>query len=226
MERAHVESFVPGAVTRIVQNGVEVPSDHELARWRVGAPLEATILYLGRIHPKKNVIPLVRAWALVTRRHPNARLVLAGPDDHGHRAEVERAIAEEALEASVSLPGRVVGEDKYRLLARATCLVLPSVTENFGNVVAEALARCVPAIASTGTPWSGLRDRACGWWIPPTIDELAGAIDRALSLDEATRAAMGARGRSWMIEEFTWPTVARAMRDLYDLVVSNRRIPR
>jgi glycosyltransferase involved in cell wall biosynthesis len=226
MERAHVVSFVPGAVTGLVQNGVEVPSDDELARWAGGPSGEATVLYLGRVHPKKNVIPLVRAWALVTRRHPNARLVIAGPDDHGHRAEVERAIADDTLEASVSLPGRVVGEDKHRLIARAACLVLPSVTENFGNVVAEALAHRVPAIASTGTPWSGLRDHACGWWLPPTIDELAGAIDCALSIDEAKRAAMGARGRSWMMEEFTWPTVARAMRDLYDLAVSNRRIPR
>jgi glycosyltransferase involved in cell wall biosynthesis len=225
MERAHVESFVPGAVTGLVQNGVEVPSDDELARWTCDASSETTVLYLGRVHPKKNVIPLVRAWASIVRRHPGATLVIAGPDDHGHRAEVERVIANERLGESVTLAGTVTGEDKHRLLARAACLVLPSRTENFGNVVAEALVHRVPAIASTGTPWSGLRDHACGWWLPPTIDALAGAIDGALSIDDATRVAMGARGRSWMIEEFSWPTVARAMRDLYDLVVSNRRIP-
>jgi glycosyltransferase involved in cell wall biosynthesis len=162
----------------------------------------------------------------VAARHATARLVIAGPDDHGHRAEVERVIASERLEASVILAGRVVGDDKNKLLARASYLILPSVAENFGNVVAEALAHRVPVIASTGTPWRGLHDRECGWWIQPTVEGLAAAIDDALTLRAESRIAMGERGRSWMIEEFSWPKVARGMSDLYANVVSNRRVPR
>ena len=226
MERVHVEAFVPGSRTGLVPNGVAVPSDDDLARWTIVPSAEATVLYLGRVHPKKNVIPLVRAWASVAARHPTTKLVIAGPDDHGHRTEVERVIASERLDASVILAGRVLGDDKHKLLARACCLILPSLTENFGNVVAEALAHRVPVIASTGTPWGGLRDRECGWWIQPTVDELAAAIDDALATEPAARAAMGERGRRWMIEEFSWPRVARGMSDLYADVVSNRRVPR
>jgi glycosyltransferase involved in cell wall biosynthesis len=226
MERAHVEAFLPGARIGIVPNGVVVPSSEDLARWTIAPSAEATVLYLGRIHPKKNVIPLVRAWASITARHPTAKLVVAGPDDHGHLAQVERVVAAERLDASVVFAGRVVGDDKNRLLARACCLVLPSQTENFGNVVAESLAHRVPVIASTGTPWGGLRDHDCGWWVEPSVEGLARAIDDALTLGAEARIAKGERGRRWMIEQFSWPKVARAMIDFYDDVVSNRRVPR
>jgi glycosyltransferase involved in cell wall biosynthesis len=222
MERGYVSAAFPRGRVAIVPNGVAVPSDEDLARF-VNAPAEAaTVLFLGRIHPKKNVIALVRAWASVASRHAGAQLVLAGPDDHGHRAEVERTIAELGVTGSVRLVGLLGGEPLNRLLATSVCLVLPSTTENFGNVVAEALAHRVPVIASTGTPWGGLRERDCGWWIEPTVFGLASAIDAALSVDPATRAAKGERGRRWMIEDFSWPGSARRMADFYAEIVGRR----
>jgi glycosyltransferase involved in cell wall biosynthesis len=225
LECGYVRARLPDARIGIVPNGVVVPSDTDLERW-TRAPLpNPTVLYLGRIHPKKNIAPLVRAWGSIAPRHAAARLVLAGPDDHGHRAEIERLIATEGLGGSVTLAGRVGGDAKFELLARAHCLILPSQTENFGNVVPEALAHRVPVIASTGTPWDGLRDHGCGWWIEPTIQGLAHALDEALTLDAETRREMGERGRRWMIEAFSWPRVARAMIEFYDEVVSSRRVP-
>lgn len=153
-ERAHVHALLPGALIGIVPHGVTVPTDADLKAW-AGRPSVPTIVFVGRIHPIKNVIPLVRAFAVVAPSHRDARLVLAGPDDHGHRAEVQRVIAELGLGGRVELPGYVGGESLSRLLAPARCLVLPSVTENFGNVVAEALVHRIPVIASTGTPWRG-----------------------------------------------------------------------
>jgi glycosyltransferase involved in cell wall biosynthesis len=222
MERTYVANRLPGARIEIVPNGVVVPTDDNLALWKSGGAAAPTVLFLGRIHPKKNVIPLVNAWASVAPRHPETRLVLAGPDDHGHRAEVERRIAELGLGRSVELAGFVGGEDLSRLLATSACLVLPSLTENFGNVVAEALAHRIPVIASTGTPWSGLRDRDCGWWIQPTVDGLATAIDEALALSPADLSAKGERGRRWMIEAFSWTAFARRMADFYRDIVARR----
>jgi glycosyltransferase involved in cell wall biosynthesis len=139
---------------------------------------------------------------------------------------VEQTIAALGVTGSVQLAGFVGGEDLSRLLATSVCLVLPSQTENFGNVIAEALAHRVPVIASTGTPWGGLRDHDCGSWVEPSVDGLARAIDRALSLGGEARMAAGERGRRWMVEEFSWASVARAMTDFYDDVVSRRRAPR
>jgi len=222
MERAHVAALLPGARIEIVPNGAALPSDDDLRRWTSVPAAAPTVLFLGRIHPKKNVIPLVRAWASVVPRYPDAKLVLAGPDDHGHRAEVERTIAALGVARSVRLSGFVGGEELSRLLATSVCLILPSLTENFGNVVVEALAHRVPVIASTGTPWGGLREHDCGWWVEPNVDALARAIDEALSLEPATRAAKGERGRRWMTEAFSWPALAGRMADFYRDVVARR----
>ena len=222
LERRYVEAFLPGAMTGIVPNGVAVPADEDLTRWRDQPPERPTVLFMGRLHPKKNVVPLVRAWAEVVRRRGDAVLVVAGPDDHNHRAEVEAEIARLELGPRVVLRGFVAGEEKSRLLATSVCLVLPSQTENFGNVVAEALAHGTPVIASTGTPWPDLRERGCGWWVEPSAEGLAGALDEALATPSTVRAEQGARGRRWMIEAFSWPSVARRMRDFYLEVVSRR----
>jgi glycosyltransferase involved in cell wall biosynthesis len=221
-ERAHVAALIHGALIGIVPNGVAVPSDDELARWTSVPAAAPTVLFLGRIHPIKNVVALVRAWASVAPRHPGARLVLAGPDDHGHRVEVERTIASLGVAPSVRIAGFVGGEELSRLLATAVCLVLPSVAENFGNVVAEALAHRVPVVASTGTPWGGVQDRDCGWWVQPTVEGLAVSIEEALAMDPAARIAKGERGRRWMIEEFASRSIARRMADFYLDVVSRR----
>jgi glycosyltransferase involved in cell wall biosynthesis len=214
-ERGHVSSLFPRARIAVIPNGVTVPSDEDLAHWTSAPAAARTVLFLGRIHPIKNVMTLVRAWASVARRFSDAKLVLAGPDDHGHRADVERMIAALGVGGSVRIAGFVGGEELRRLLATSVGLVLPSVAENFGNVVAEALAHRIPVIASTGTPWGGLRDRDCGWWVQPTVDELAGAIEDLLRTDAAARAAKGERGRRWMIEEFSSRSIAVRMAEFY-----------
>jgi glycosyltransferase involved in cell wall biosynthesis len=223
MEDAHVRRFLPGARIGIVPNGVAVPSDAELTRVRSGATGDARILYLGRIHPKKNLTALVRAWSRFVAGKQPATLSIVGPDDHGHRAEIARLIAAEGATGSVRLEDRVDGEAKHRLLAGARALVLPSHTENFGNVVAEALAHGTPAIASTGTPWSGLREHACGWWIDPTEDNLGRAMSEALALPSEARAEKGERGRRWVSETLSWPSVTRSMIEFYEDVLSHGR---
>lgn len=220
-ERAHVHALLPGALIGVVPHGVAVPTEDDLTVW-AGRPSAPTVVFVGRIHPIKNVIPLVRAFALLAPGHPDARLVLAGPDDHGHTAEVARVIAELGLGRSVELPGYVGGESLSRLLAPARCLVLPSVTENFGNVIAEALAHRIPVIASTGTPWRGLREHDCGSWVDPTVESLAAAMGEALSLTPAAVTERGERGRRWMIASHSWPLLALRMADFYRQVIAAR----
>jgi glycosyltransferase involved in cell wall biosynthesis len=168
------------------------------------------------------LVLLVEAWASIARCHGTAKLVVAGPDDRNHRAEVERVVAERGVGSHVEFTGFVSGEAKARLFATATCLVLPSATENFGNVVAEALAYGVPVIASTGTPWRGLLTHRCGWWVEPRLDAMAATLDEALSESVAGRVDRGLRGRRWMTDEFSWPSVARRMAEFYLSIVDRQ----
>jgi glycosyltransferase involved in cell wall biosynthesis len=112
----------------------------------------------------------------------------------------------------VTFLGEVVGEAKQKLFLAADALVLPSFSENYGLVVAEALAHGVPVVAGSGTPWAELEKRGCGLWVDNSPESLAAAISR---IDTMPLQEMGARGRAWMKAEFGWDRIAEKMFDLY-----------
>lgn len=170
-------------------------------------------LFLGRIHPKKGILSLIDAWAALP---PHSwKLDLAGPDEAGHLAEVWRRLREKKLEQSVTYHGPVFGEAKEKLLAEASLLVVPSISENFGIVVAEGLAHGLPVITTTGTPWEVLARERCGWWVTIQGDALRAALQMAIALPPATLRAMGQRGRELTAREFGWPHLAGQMREVY-----------
>src|SRR5262249_2431113 len=96
--------------------------------------------------------------------------------------------------------------------SRSDMLVVPSHSENFAMVIAEALAHAVPVIASRGTPWKRLADVGCGLWVENTPERLAEAIERMARGD---RRHMGVTGQAWMAREFSWSGIARRMLDVY-----------
>jgi glycosyltransferase involved in cell wall biosynthesis len=89
---------------------------------------------------------------------------------------------------------------------------VPSYTENFAIVVAEALAHGVPVIASKGTPWSRLEEMKCGLWVDNDPETLARAIR---SISGMSLQHMGFIGREWMRKEFSWRSVTDQMLGLY-----------
>ena len=159
----------------LIPNGVELPDRAREAP--TGTVRKA--LFLSRVHPKKGLINLVRAWAEV--RPEGWELVLAGPDEGGHRAEVEHVIRALGLEG-VRWTGEVDDRAKWDLYYGADLFVLPTFSENFGIVVAEALAAGIPAITTTGAPWGVLEERGCGWWIDTGVEPLVAALREATAL--------------------------------------------
>jgi glycosyltransferase involved in cell wall biosynthesis len=121
-------------------------------------------------------------------------------------------IEEWALAPQVKMVGEVVGNAKQGLFEHADVVVVPSHTENFGMVIAEALAHGVPVITSTGTPWKSVEDVDCGFWVGNDPETLAGAIVR---MSRMPLREMGQRGREWMRKEFAWPAVAEKMMQAY-----------
>ena len=145
----------------------------------------------------KGLVNLVRAWAEV--RPEGWEIVIVGPDEGGHRAEVT-AVARELDVQEITWTGEVRDEAKWGLYFDADLFVLPTFSENFGIVVAEALAAGVPAITTTGAPWGVLNERRCGWWIDVGVEPLAAALREATGLSDERRAEMGRRGRSYVEE--------------------------
>jgi glycosyltransferase involved in cell wall biosynthesis len=224
-EEGHVLRLFPAAHVGRVPNGVDIPSDEALARLR-GPGREEVVLFLGRLHSHKNPELLLRAFAAVARAHAALVLLLVGPDDEGIGGRLERLAADLGLAKRVRLLGRRDGEEKAALLARARVLVLPSKSENFGNVVAEALAHGTPVVTTTGTPWSEAAERGAGFWVEPTEAALAAALREAAALPPERLDAMGARGRAWMQETFSWPAVAARMRAFHTVVIARHAAAR
>ncbi|HEY3797725.1 MAG TPA: glycosyltransferase [Caulobacteraceae bacterium] len=196
----------------IVANGIDLPA--ACPERRASSAGSRTLLSLGRIHPKKGLASLVRAWAMVERGHPDWRLRIVGPAEDGHDVEL-RVLASSLGVSRLSIEEPVYGAEKQAEFRRADLFVLPTLSENFGVTVAEALAHGVPVISTTGAPWSGLRTEACGWWIEQGVEVLAAALGKAMVTPAAELAAMGARGRAWMERDFSWARVATDMADVY-----------
>jgi glycosyltransferase involved in cell wall biosynthesis len=196
----------------IIPNGIDFP---ELVGQPTGRPTaERVVLSLGRIHPKKGLDRLIRAWVNVESKRPGWRLRIIGPSEIGHDNEL-RALAVTLGLSSVSIEGPIYGDVKHAAYHAADLFVLPTLNENFGLTVAEALAAGTPVIATKGAPWPGLQREECGWWIDHGIESLATSLTQATAMPREALKAMGARGRAWMRRDFSWHRVGQEMLDLY-----------
>jgi glycosyltransferase involved in cell wall biosynthesis len=104
-------------------------------------------------------------------------------------------------------------------------LVVPSLSENFGIVVAEGLSYSLPVITTVGTPWSALTTERCGWWIALGTDPLVVALRNSTNLSPEELAEMGRRGRHFAEAEFGWPRIVDQMIAVYAWLTGNGTRP-
>ncbi len=194
----------------VIPNGVELPPATE------GAHPESPrkILSLGRVHPKKGLDVLLRAWAGVEADHPDWRLRIVGPAELGHDKEL-KALGDALGLRRVSIEGPAYGPARLAAYRDADLFVLPTRSENFAMTVAEALAAGVPVISSKGAPWAGLEVEGCGWWIDHGPEPLAATLRAALDRPRESLRTMGGRGRAWMARDFSWDRIAGDMLAVY-----------
>jgi glycosyltransferase involved in cell wall biosynthesis len=217
-EQERVESVerIKHASAVVISNGIDSPELNGNQRRRTDGSLR--LLYLGRLHPIKGIENLLKAMAMMG---DGVTLSVCGEGEADYQAHLKSLAAELGLNKRVTFHGRVDGEAKEQQFAEADLCVVPSLTENFCNVVAESLARGVPVVASKGTPWARVTEVDCGLWVANDAATLAGAIRQAQMMP---LREMGERGRQWMQGEFSWPHVAAQMIQQYEkLIETNRR---
>jgi len=207
----------------VLPNGVSeawLSSVGDAARFRAahGLPGDARILlYISRIHRQKGLLTLVEAFARNRRALDGWVLVVAGPGyDPPYLAAIEALIAEQGLSPLVRLVGELRGAARRDAFTAAELLVLPSRSENFGLVVAEAVGVGVPVITTRGAvAWEVLRTERIGWWVDPDRASLEDALLSAARLDPAELAGMGGRGRALVLRDYRWGPIARRTLELY-----------
>ena len=225
-EAQHVRALGLDVPVCMIPNGVDIPEmDFEVRHATGGKPARdgrKTALFLGRIYPVKGVPMLIEAWARV--RPADWSLQIAGPDEDGHRAELEKAVTAAGLSRVISFLGPLEGSKKQSSLFAADLLVLPTHSESFGMVIAEALAHGLPVLTTTGAPWSMLQERDCGWWVDANIDGITEGLRQATSQSRETLRAMGAGGRELVAAEFGWPRIAKEFMAIYEELMSKREL--
>lgn len=202
----------------VIPNGVDIP-----ALRRVPSDAVRTALFIGRLYPVKGLPLLIEAWSRV--RPSGWRLVLAGPDEAGHRAELEALIAGYGLGDVIQFAGPLQGEAKESALFAADLFVLPTHSESFGMAIAEALAHGVPVLTTMGAPWPALTQQAMGWRTPISVDGLAGGLAQATTADGSVLRAMGAKGRAFVSAGFSWDRVAGQFLATYATIVAKSTAP-
>jgi glycosyltransferase involved in cell wall biosynthesis len=167
----------------IIPNFIKMPKKQK-------KDIKMTFVFVGRINPIKNIHLLIGAIAEVHKVYPKVQLDIVGAARLDYEISyikiLREQIKENALEYVVCFRGHLDGDSKNEVIASSKALILPSKSENFGNVVLEALAQGTPVIASKNTPWKLLQDNNAGAWVDGNIKELTIAMVSLLNLNEST----------------------------------------
>lgn len=170
------------ATTLLIPNYMEIPA-------KVGrdSNVQPYFLFLGRIAPIKAIDKLIKGLSLSEKfKSSNFILRIVGIQEEKFKGYVESLqllIGQVNLNKKISIEEPKFGNDKLKLLSNASFLTLLSESENFGNVVIEALSQSTPVIASHGTPWSILEEFKAGAWIDNSPENIAKTIDYVIDLD-------------------------------------------
>ena len=220
-EMMHYRALGYRNVVAVIPNPVPIPDfvnglENERSIKRIG--------FLGRLHPRKNVEALIKAWKVLNTKTQDAQLVIMGKGDEEYETMLKTYVKQQNLQ-NVEFIGFVSGRDKFQQLASLTALCVPSDFENFGMIVTEALSVGTPVIASLGTPWEELNTRHCGYWVNNDVQTLAGAIEKVLALPAEEITAMGENGKRLVKEKYQDTQVAGMMAQLYAWIISGGAKP-
>ncbi|SDS26481.1 Glycosyltransferase involved in cell wall bisynthesis [Polaribacter sp. KT25b] len=198
----------------IIPNGVDISKFPTEEPIKTDQPRK--ILFLSRIHPKKGIELLIEAWSQLTSDiRKDWVLEIVGNGDANYIKSLQEKIAKQQLEQQLFIKEPVFGEKKMTLFRESTLFVLPTYSENFGIVVAEALASFTPVITTTGTPWEELNTHKCGWWIDLSVENLRVTLQAAMQKSPEEMLLMGLNGRKLVEENYDVKVVAQNMLKLY-----------
>ena len=209
-ERDTLRALRPAAEVVLVPNGIDLPRRPPADDGTADGPPQ--FVFVGRLHAIKRLDLLLDAFAMASRSHPEARLVIAGPDEQRLRPDLERRHPE--LQARVSWAGLVDAEHRDALLAGARALVLCSDSESFAMVVVEAMSAATPVIVTRTCGWEDLARHGAGLSVDQQPQAIANAMARLIR-EPGLAGEMGRRGRSLVERSYTWDAVADSFLRVY-----------
>ena len=223
-EAGHVRKMGLKCPIALVPNGFDIGSvqgGRSRARLRSILPEvgeRKIALFLGRVHPKKGLLPLVEAWAGQLREHgdavPEWVLVVAGPDQLGFTGEVRGRVRALRIDAHVVFSGALYGAEKAAVLAATEVFLLPSFSEGVPMALLEAMAWGIPVLATRACNID-VEAPGAGLLCEPEPSSIASQLGRLMAMMDDERRAMGARGRAEVESRYAWDRIARDLLSVY-----------
>lgn len=204
----------------VIPNAVNIEELPLKDNWRT----KRRIVFMSRLHVKKGIELLLEALSHLKPDLDGYEVIIAGEGEPDYVETLKKAAISFGLSEVVKFVGGVYGAEKVSLLQSADFFVLPTYSENFGIVVAEALACGTPVITTHGTPWKELEDFACGWYIQIGLGALEKHLQKAISAPEEDLKIMGLHGRKLVENKFTVQAVAQKFLGIYKTLAKHESL--
>ncbi len=213
-EYEHIRALGLRQPVAVVPNGVELP---QAVPPDGGGKLQAiherlgpakVCLYLGRVHPIKGLDLLLRAWGGLGPVRLGWKLVLAGPDEGGHTAQLQALCKELGLGGDILFAGPQYGADKDAWLRAAHCFVLPSRSEGFPMAPLEAMAYRLPILLSDACRFPQAQQAGAGLVVPCSEESVRTGLQHLLGLSDIERRCMAMNGYDLVRQRYSWESAA------------------
>lgn len=222
MEADHIRGLGFRNPISVIPNGIEIDG---YPRRDISVEINKQILFLSRIHPKKGIEVLIEAWKSIINTYNGWSLKIVGNGNYEYIESIRKIIQEKGLSDSISVLDPVYGKAKIELYQSSSAFVLPSYSENFGMVIAEAMSCGLPVITTTNTPWEVLNDMNVGWCIPLSVGKLAETLSSAMSLSPESLFDMGQRASLMINDLFNYRSCALKNKQLYEWIINGGKAP-
>ena len=224
MEAEHVRDLGINPPIAVIPNGIDV-TEYQCRPADSLQTVKKQIIFLSRIHQKKGIEILINVWEKMCVDYPEWNVVIAGNGDEGYIKQLKAVIASKGLADVVKIIPPIFGEAKHKLYMESSLFVLPTYSENFGMVIAEALACGVPVVTTNGTPWQELNEEKIGWCVDLSEDNIETAIREAISMPAEGLFAMGQKGSKHINANYLYTSVAKKNIALYKWILSGGQQP-
>ncbi len=196
----------------VIPNGIDLSEVKAKTQWSKKNNT-FRLLFLSRVHLKKGIELLIDA---VTKlNNPKIEVIIAGEGEENYITSLKQQCEKNNIEHQFKFVGGIYGVAKWEAYKQCDVFILPTYSENFGIVVAEALAVGVPVITTTGTPWNELETQHCGWWIDLSVENLMHTIQQAMTLPPETLKEMGKNGANLIRKHYDIKGIAEQIKNMY-----------
>lgn len=215
-EKRQILKFFNNSEVKVIPNAAKFPKYYSPKRVR------SKLVFVGRLSPIKNIELIIEALS----QYENEKIVLViigeswTRDEKKYKQFLEELILEKGLGNRVIFKGHIDGAKKYTEIAESTCLIVPSFSENFGNVVLESLYTGTPVITTNTTPWEYLSYDGLGRSIDSdSVFDLVEGIKHFVNMSDQDFDSISIKCSKHWEENYTIETIGEKWLKIFKLCV-------